>query len=146
MTEPADVEARLRQASDLPEIFAASFDAFEVVRLVARLSQDRVAGLFPAFMYTADAAVDGREAITIAPSLTAPDVGTTVPCEPAVSADLDAVIESLATLGALLDDRLTRAGATGTDLEDRAACQDGGAAARRICRLMGRGDDDGRLW
>ena len=146
MTEPADVEACLRQASDLPEILAASFDAFEVIRLLARRSEDRVAGLFAAFMCTADAAVDGREAVTVAPSLPAPDTSTAAPGEPTASADLDLVIESLTTLGALLDDRLTRVGPTAADLGDRAACQGGAAAARRICWLMGRGDDDGRPW
>ena len=146
MTEPAAAEVRLRQASDLPEILAASFDAFEVVRLLARRSEDRVAGLFAAFMCTADAAVDGREAVTIAPSLPVLNASTVAPGEPTASADLDLVIESLTTLGALLDDRLTGAGATAADLGDRVACQGGAAAARRICRLMGRGDDDGRLW
>jgi hypothetical protein len=146
MKEPADVEARLRQASNLPEVLAASFEVFEVVRMLARRSQDRVVGLFAAFMCTADAAVDGREAVTIAPSLPAPDACTTAPGEPTASADLDTVIESLATLGALLDDRLARAGATAANPGDRAACQGGAAAARRICRLMNRGDDDGRLW
>ena len=146
MTEPAAAEVRLRQASDLPEILAASFDAFEVVRLLARRSEDRVAGLFAAFMCTADAAVDGREAVTIAPSLPVLDASTVAPGEPTASADLDLVIERLATLGALLDERLTRAGVTAADLGDCAACQGGAAAARRICWLMGRGDDDGRLW
>jgi hypothetical protein len=146
MKESADVKARLRQASDLPEILAASFDAFEVIRLLARRSEDRAVGLFAAFMCTADAAVDGREAVIIAPSLPAPDASTVAPGEPTASADLHLVIESLTTLGALLDDQLTRAGATTADLEDRAACQGGAAAARRICWLMGRGDDDGRLW
>ena len=146
MKESADVEARLRQASDLPEILAGSFYAFEVIRLLARRSQDRVAGLFAAFMCTADAAVEGREAVTIAPSLPVPDASTTAHGEPVATADLGAVVGTLAKLGALLNDRLTRAGATATDPGDRAACQDGAAAARRICRLTGRGDDDGRLW
>jgi hypothetical protein len=146
MTELADVEVRLRQASDLPEILAASFDAFEVIRLLARRSEDRVAGLFAAFMCTADAAVDGREAVTIAPALPEPDASTVAPGEPTASADLDLVFESLTTLGVLLDERLRGADATAADLGDRAACQGGAAAARRICWLMGRGDDDGRLW
>jgi hypothetical protein len=146
MKESADVKARLRQASDLPEILAASFDAFEVIRLLARRSEDRAVGLFAAFMCTADAAVDGREAVTIAPSLPVLDASTVAPGEPTASADLDLVIERLATLGALLDERLTRAGVTAADLGDCAACQGGAAAARRICWLMGRGDDDGRLW
>ena len=69
MPEANDIAERLRQAASLPEILAAGFDAFEAIRLAARDCQDRVPGLFAAFMTTADAAVDGREALTIAPSL-----------------------------------------------------------------------------
>lgn len=55
------VEARLRQAADLPEMLAAGFDAFEAIRMAARDYQDQVPGLFAAFMTTADAAVDGAK-------------------------------------------------------------------------------------
>src|SRR5258708_22287269 len=63
------LEVRLGQADSLPEVLGLSFDAFEVIRIAARNCQDRVPGLFAAFMMTADAAVDGREALTVAPSL-----------------------------------------------------------------------------
>src|SRR5260370_3615896 len=69
MHERSGVAARLRQAATLPDVLAASFDAFEVIRLLACGNEDRVPGLFAAFMTAADAAVDGREAITAAPSL-----------------------------------------------------------------------------
>src|ERR1022692_3847875 len=69
MHERSGVEARLRQAAALPDMLAASFEAFEVIRLLARGNEDRVPGLFAAFMTAADAAVDGREAVTAAPSL-----------------------------------------------------------------------------
>ena len=145
MKEPADVEARLRQASNLPEILAASFDAFEVIRLLARRSEDRVVGLFAAFMSAADAAVDGREAVTTARSLPVPDVSTTAPGESAAQADLGEVIDALAALGGLLDDRLTRAAVTAAEPADRAACEDAAGAARRIHQLMARDDADTRL-
>lgn len=70
-------EARVRQAASLPEILDAGFDAFEAIRISARTCQDQIPGLFAAFMTTADAAVDGREALTIAPSL--PRHGCTAP-------------------------------------------------------------------
>lgn len=63
------IGARLEQAASLPEVLAAGFDAFEVIRITARHHQGQVPALFAAFMTTADAAVDGRGAITIAPSL-----------------------------------------------------------------------------
>ena len=69
MPEANSIEVRLEQAASLPEALAVSFDAFEVIRMAARDCQDRVPGMFAAFMMTADAAVDGREALTVAPSL-----------------------------------------------------------------------------
>jgi hypothetical protein len=55
---PTVIEDRLSQAASLPDVLNASFDAF---------------------MMTADAAVDGREALTIAPSLPS----TAAPSQPA---------------------------------------------------------------
>jgi hypothetical protein len=75
----------LRQAATLPGILAASFDAFEVIRLLARVSEDTVPALFAAFMTAADAAVDGREAVTTAPSLppgTGRKTGSNLPTAP----------------------------------------------------------------
>ncbi len=69
VSQAGGIEARLTQAASLPETLAAGFDAFEVIRMTARDWQDRAPGLFAAFMTAADAAVDGREALTIAPSL-----------------------------------------------------------------------------
>jgi hypothetical protein len=145
MNEAVLVKERLREASSLPELLAVSFDAFEVIRLLARRSQDRVPGLFAAFMSAADAAVDGREAVTIAPSLPVPDASTTAPGEPAANADLGEVIDALAALGGLLDARLTRAAVAAAGPTDRAACEDAADAARRIRQLMARDDDDTRL-
>src|SRR5260370_6077556 len=86
MHERSGVAARLRQAATLPDMLAASFDAFEVIRLLACGNEDRVPGLFAAFMTAADAAVDGREAITAAPSLP-PGGGDSTPTGPPLSAD-----------------------------------------------------------
>jgi hypothetical protein len=145
MNEVALIKERLREAASLPELLAVSFDAFEMIRLLARRSQDRVPGLFAAFMWTADAAVDGREAVTIAASLPVPDASTTAPGEPAANADLGHVIDALAALGRLLDDRLTRAAVTAAEPGDRAACEDAADAARRIRQLMARDDVVARL-
>jgi hypothetical protein len=132
------VEARLRQAADLPEMLAAGFDAFEAIRMAARDYQDQVPGLFAAFMTTADAAVDGREALTIAPSL---PLGGGLP-DPAVPTRADAgqAAQTLAALAAVLADHLRDAAALAGTPGDRAACQDAAAAAGRICQVMARGD------
>jgi hypothetical protein len=66
--QASGIEARVRLAVGLPETLAAGFDAFEAIRMSARAWQDRVPELFAAFMTAADAAVGGREALTIAPS------------------------------------------------------------------------------
>lgn len=137
MRQGNGVETRLRQAADLPEMLAAGFDAFEAIRMAARDYQDQVPGLFAAFMTTADAAVDGREALTIAPSL--PLGGGALP-DPAVATRADAgqAAQALAALAAVLADRLKDAAALAGTPADRAACLDAAAAAGRICQLMAR--------
>jgi hypothetical protein len=130
-------ELRLREAAGLPEVLDESFAAFEAILITARACQDRVPGLFAAFMTTADAAVDGREALTTAPSL---------PChrgyrpENASSADADAeqAIDVLAQLAAVLSERLAEAAGQADLAGDQAACRDAASAAGRICQLMTR--------
>ena len=132
-----DVQARVRQPTGLPETLAAGFDAFEAIRMTARGYQDRVSGLFAAFITTADAAVDGREALTVAPSLPLPD-GTGPGDVVAAGADAGQAADALAVLAAVLRDRLTDAAALADEPDDRAACQEAAAAAGRICLLMTR--------
>jgi len=133
----SDIEARLRQASSLPEALDVSFDAFEAIRMAARDCQDRVPELFAAFMMTADAAVEGREALTPAPSLPLTS-GAQPGNAGAVRADANQVADTLAALAAVLRDRLTAAAARADTPDDRAACQDAAEAAGRICQLMTR--------
>jgi hypothetical protein len=138
------IEARLRQAAGLPEMLAVGFDAFEAIRMTARHYQDQVPGLFAAFMTTANAAVDGREALTVAPSL--PLDGGTEPGHAApTAADAGQAADALAALAAVLRDRLTHASALAGMPGDQAACQDAAQAAGRICHLMARGDHDAGL-
>jgi len=135
--EANDIAARLRQAASLPEVLAAGLDAFEAIRTAARHCQDQVPELFAAFMTTADAAVDGREALTIAPSLPL-DGGAGPGAVVSTGADAGQAAGALAALAAVLRLRLTDA-ATQADLpDDRTACQDGAEAAEQICQLMTR--------
>jgi hypothetical protein len=136
-------ETHLREATTVPGTLSASFEAFEVVRLLARGNEDRVPELFAAFMMAADAAVDGREAVMTAPSLP-PAVGSHLPSTPTVGGDVGEVANAMASLGALLGDRLYRAAATAAP-GDRAACEEAAEAAGRICELMACGDGDTRL-
>ncbi len=135
---------RLREAASLPDTLAAAFDAFEAIRRLARGCEDNEPALFAAFMTTADAAVDGREAITIAPALPQPgraDAGVTVS---GAGAPVEEIAGVLAALGALLRDRLQHAATIAATGGDRTACTDAAEAAGRICQLMTRADDDNR--
>jgi hypothetical protein len=141
-----DVEAiavRLRDARSLPELLAVSFDAFEVIRVLARGSEDLTPSVFAAFVTAADAAVDGREAITIAPSLPPAPCGTLFTSPPA--ADADIIADALAALGALLDECLAHAADRVLISGDRIACQEAAEAGRRIHQLMARDDNDRHL-
>ena len=137
---PADgIAARLRIAAGLSETLAAGFDAFEAIRMTAREWQDRAPGLFAAFMTVADAAVDGREALTIAPSLPPAD-GTGPRSAIAAGTDPGQAADALAAIATVLQDRLTSVADWAHLPADRAACQDAAAAAGRICQIMARGD------
>ncbi len=137
--EANSIEVRLEHAASLPETLAASLDAFEVIRMAARDCQDRVPELFAAFMTTADAAVDGREALTVAPSL--PPAGGAGPDDAVpTGADAGQVAEALAALAVVLGDRLSYAAALADLPGDRVACQDAAQSAGQICQLMARGD------
>src|ERR1022692_2895387 len=145
MQEITGIEVRVRQAAALPDLLAASFDAFELVRATARSCDDRAPELFAAFMMTADAAVDGREAITTAPALPAGSAAS-MASGPAADTAVDEITAALAALGGLLSDRLASAASAAAAPGDQTACAEGAGAADRIRHLMARGDDDRDLW
>ena len=131
------IAARLEQAASVPEMLAAGFDAFETVRIAARGCQDQAPELFAAFMTAADAAVDGREALTIAPSL--PQAGGGGPGHANARGDDPVLIaDALAALAGVLCDRLGQAAAGAALPADRVACQEAAHAAARIRQLMTR--------
>ena len=141
MQEITAIEIRVRQAAALPDLLAASFDAFELVRTAARSCDDRTPELFAAFMMTADAAVDGREAITAAPALPAGSTASMASVPTAATA-VDEITAALAALGELLNDRLASAASGAAEPGDQTACAEAADAAGRIRHLMARGDDD----
>ena len=130
-------EARLREATSLPEVLDASFAAFEAIRITARACEDQLPGLLAAFMTTADAAVDGREALTVAPSLRRPD-GRRPERASSTDAGAGQAIDAVAQLASLLRERLAEAVGQADLPGDQAACRDAASAAGRICQLMTR--------
>ncbi len=69
MDELDAVAARLARRHRPSGLLDAGFDAFEVIRLVARACEDLAPKLFAAFMTAAGTAVEGRNALDDAPSL-----------------------------------------------------------------------------
>ena len=135
------IAARLRGATTLADLLDAGFDAFEVVRLVARAGEDCAPELFAAFMTAAGTAVEGRNALNDAPSLppaTAPPPAITM----SATLDADHIADELAALAALLTQRLAEASAQTLREGDRAACQHATHAAADIHRLLARGLDE----
>lgn len=142
MRETSGIEARLRAAATVADTLVAGFDAFEIIRLLARDYEDRVPGLLAAFMTAADAAVDGREAITAAPALPRPGGSEAAADVPGASSDVAEIAGALAALGELLRDCLSRAAVLAAGSEDQVACTHAAVAAGRICQLMARDGDD----
>jgi len=131
-----EAEALLHDARSLPDLLAASIEAFEAILLVARRCEDQAPELLAAFMTCADAAVDGREAIMAAPSIThatrTPNSGD----GDAVHVDAADAAAALSALGILLGGNLANAATQAAGAGDRAACRNAALAARRIGQLM----------
>jgi hypothetical protein len=138
------IEDRLRHSTTMPDSLAASFDTFETIRLIARQHALAAPQLFAAFMTTAAAAAEGRDAITAAPSL--PLAGGHPPRygepAPAPEAGPENIADALAGLAAIPGSHLARAAARAATAADRAACQDAARSARQIRQLMTRADDN----
>jgi hypothetical protein len=138
MNELDACTARVRSSATLAELIEAGFDAFEVIRQVARACEDWAPGLFAAFMTAAGAAVEGRNALNDAPSL--PPARTGPPPSPTVSAaaSTGCIADELAALAALLAQRLAQARVLAALAGDQAACQHAACAAAEIHRLLAR--------
>ena len=101
MKELDAIASRLRGGTTLAGLLDAGFDAFEVIRLVARASEDLAPDLFAVFITTAGTAVEGRNALNDAPSLppaTAPPPAITM----SATLNADQIADELAALAALL--------------------------------------------
>jgi hypothetical protein len=141
MNQLRAVTARVANSATFPGLLDASFDAFEVIRQVARACEERVPELFAAFMAAAGAAVEGRNALNDAPSL--PPARSDPALSPIVNmaADVEYVVDELAELAALLARRLPEAAAQADLAADREACQRAIRAATDIHHLLGRDTD-----
>ena len=142
MNELDACTARVHSSATLAELLEAGFDAFEVIRLVARACEDWAPDLFAAFMTAAGTAVEGRDALNDAPSL--PPARAGPPPAPTVSTETsaDRIADELAALAVLLARRLAEARAQAVLVGDRAACQHAACTAADIHRLLARDTDE----
>jgi hypothetical protein len=127
---------RLSAAEGVGNTLAAGWDAFELVQAVASESAGLTPGMFPAFMFAAASAAEGRDAVGFAPSMPA------TPGQPACltrpdSADAHQIADDLAGLVTALGLRLHAAADQAVDPGDRRACEDAGREADRIRHLLG---------
>jgi hypothetical protein len=151
MDRIADARERLEQASGLPAVLGAAYDAFEDMLSVIEDLQDPGGGAFAAFVMSGASAASGRDAVAAAPSLPPPSQVSAEPPETASPADAgrpapglsaadatagDAAV-GLAGLSQLLAGRLADAGAMTADAGDRAACAQAWRYAADICSLLG---------
>jgi hypothetical protein len=141
MDELGAVTARVADSATISGLLEASFDAFEVIRQVARACEDRVPELFAAFMVAAATAVEGRNALNDAPSF--PPARSDPALSPIVTmaADVEHVADELAELAALLAQRLPEAAVQAGLAADREACAGAIRAATDIHYLLGRDTD-----
>jgi len=137
MTQIAAVRARLAQASGLPGVLDAAYDAFEAMLAVIHGQEDGAGDGFAAFVMAAASAANGRDAVAAAPSLSPAAPGGETPADgglwPGLAASEAAAV--LAGLSGLLVSRLTDAAARAADGADRAACT---VAARHAAVIWSR--------
>jgi hypothetical protein len=132
------IQQHLLDADGVNGVLAAGWDVFELVRAVAGASADQAADMFPAFTFARGAAVSGRNAIALAPSMPADSATLFAPLAP-LEADVYEVADAIADLASALSGRLREAAGLAGDAGDRAACENAARDADRINELLAKG-------
>lgn len=138
MNQINDLTERLGQAGDLPFALAAAYRAFDAIRLAIRGREDPASGMFAAFVMSAAAAIDGRDAVARAPSLplSCLSPGGTASHPWSSSPGAQRLATGLAALAGALAERLATAGHAARLAGDRDACAQAVACAREIHGLL----------
>ena len=129
----------LIDSDDIFRVLAASWRAFELLRVVTRASADQAADMYPAFTFARGAAVGGRNAVTFSPSFRA-ECATSPSVPGEIALDVYEVADAAAELAAVLSECLREASATAADAGDRAACEIAADHAERISALLAKAD------
>jgi hypothetical protein len=140
MDQIESVRIRLEQATGLPAVLDAAYDAFEEMLWAIEEQEDRSGGAFAAFVMSGTAAANARDALAAAPSLPPAasgdlTVGTVGPSGGLATEDAAAVF---AGLSQLLSSRLADACDLSADVGDKVACAQAARHAASICSLLGR--------
>ncbi len=126
---------RLREADGVAGVLAAAWEGFELISAAAADHAERTTDLYPAFMFARGAAVEGRNALVLAPSRPAggPASFGTLGLS---TGDVDQVADALAELASALSARLRGAAGLAVDDGDRVACEIAAGEADRIGALL----------
>ncbi len=128
---------RLGEADGVDGVLAAAWEIFELIGAVAAAGAEPAADLYPAFMFARGSAVEGRNALVLAPSM--PTGGPASFGSPELSAgEVDEVADALAALASALGGRLREAAGRAVDDGDRIACENAADEADRIGELLAR--------
>ena len=138
-TEDLDaLRARLDTAGTVADALAVAWDIFELVQVVANRCAGREPGLFAAFLFTAAAAAEGRDAAGFAPSI--PDIpGISVDQPGWEGATTAEIADQVAGLMTVLGRRLELAAGDAAVPGDRRACAHAARQASQIHHLLGPG-------
>jgi hypothetical protein len=140
MDQIESARVRLEQATGLPAVLDAAYDAFEQLLWALEEQEDRGGGAFAAFVMSATAATNGRDALAAAPSLPLSASGELAAAAAWSSCGLtvEGAAAVLAQLSQLLSGRLADASNLPGDVGDKVACAQAARHAASICSLLGR--------
>jgi hypothetical protein len=140
MDQIESARVRLEQATGLPAVLDAAYDAFEQMLPALEEQQDRGGGAFAAFVMSGTAAANGCNALAAAPSLPPASSGdlAAMTARPSSGRAVEDAAAILAQLSQLLSSRLTDASDLSADPGDRVACARAARHAASICSLLGR--------
>jgi hypothetical protein len=140
MDQIESARVRLEQATGLSAVLDAAYDAFEQLLWALEEQEGRGGATFAAFVMSATAAANGRDALAAAPSLPPVPSGDLAAAAAWSSSGLtvDDAAAVLAQLSQLLCGRLANASHLSVDAGDKAACAQAARHADSICSLLGR--------
>jgi hypothetical protein len=138
MNRITTAHARLAQATDLPSVINAAYEAFEDIMSAIEEHENPAGGAFVPFVMSSAYAANARDALLAAPSLPPPVPGhkaNATPDPPSGTTTLQAAI-ALSDLSGRLVCRLTDAKYLAKDPADKAACAEAVGHSMRIWSTM----------